>query len=74
MRVEEDYFFLSLFLSLSLVKEEEIYMKMMTTRRETEREVFSSHEHKQKQTERGFSSSFFLTTPNYQYSTVTNFE
>jgi outer membrane biogenesis lipoprotein LolB len=25
----------------------------------------------QKQTERGFSSSFFLTTPNYQYSTVT---
>jgi hypothetical protein len=56
------------------VKEEEIYMKMMTTRREKEGEVFSSHDDKQKQTERGFSSSFFLTTPNYQYSTVTNFE
>jgi hypothetical protein len=74
MRVEEDYFFLSLSLSLSGERGRNIYEDDDDEKRNRERGFFITRSHTKTNDERGFSSSFFLTTPNYQYSTVTNFE
>jgi len=69
MRVEEDYFFLSLFLSLSGERGRNIYEDDDDEKRNRERGFFITRT-QTKTNERGFSSSFFLTTPNYlvQYS------